>query len=45
MKAHRTLAIIGLMAAASAASAQEGERKIDPTFLHRNSATANKLCG
>ena len=40
MKAGWVVAILGLMITASAAA--DEERKIDPTFLHRNTATARE---
>jgi len=42
MTAKWALAVVGLMVMASAASAADAERKIDPTFLHRNTATARE---
>jgi len=43
MRASCTSAIISLLATASLASAAEEERKIDPTFLHRNTAGAKEV--
>ena len=43
MKANWIAVLAGLMAAARPASAADAERKIDPTFLHRNSATAREV--
>src|SRR5690348_11134671 len=42
MKASWTFAIISLLAAGPAALAADEEREIDPTFLHRNTATAKE---
>jgi len=42
MKANWAIAILGLMVTSSAVSAADEERKIDPTFLHRNTATARE---
>lgn len=42
MRRNLAFAIIGLAAIVPAASAAEAERKIDPTFLHRTSATARE---
>src|SRR4051812_19474012 len=42
MRASCTFAVISLLATASALSAAEEERKIDPTFLHRNTAGAKE---
>jgi mannose-6-phosphate isomerase-like protein (cupin superfamily) len=42
MTANWALALTGLMLTLSAATAADDERKIDPTFLHRNTATARE---
>ena len=42
MTAKWVLAIMGLMVTASTVSAADQERKIDPTFLHRSTATARE---
>src|ERR1700760_2540412 len=42
MAAKWILAIAGLMVTASVVSAADEERKIDPTFLHRNTASARE---
>jgi mannose-6-phosphate isomerase-like protein (cupin superfamily) len=43
MRANWSVVVIGLLALAGPASAADAERKIDPTFLHRNTATAREV--
>jgi mannose-6-phosphate isomerase-like protein (cupin superfamily) len=43
MKAQWEMAVIGLVMTVGAASGQEAGRKIDPTFLHRNTASLNEV--
>lgn len=42
MRTSWIMVMAGLMAAAAPASAADEDRKIDPTFLHRNTATARE---
>src|SRR4051812_26140327 len=42
MKTKSALALAGIVLISSAAFAADEERKIDPTFLHRNTATAKE---